>query len=147
MKEVYKCDVCGMIFDHDFECMNHEKNCKLHVPVKQIMLEHKNKNYKIMIEEFPEAIQQGGFFKLKPEHYDWKDIQENRIIDGIYDDSMITSIYTTDFNQDFEKKCIERLIENEKKIIESNIASWQEDLKNIKKKIKIEKSVNKEIEK
>ena len=124
MREWYICDKCSKVFYNREECVKHEGECNINMPIKGMFISllymDNGERLKIEVNEYPKAVRVNGdeVRLVDSEHVDSIPIS-NLELDRIhrcgyeYDGDYVKTvgIYTMNFDKEYERKCINKLIE------------------------------------
>lgn len=140
MKQLFMCDKCGKTFYDNNDCKDHEKNCQKLFPIKGILIgKDINEKTKIKIVEYPKAILiSDKKINLLPNSRYVEPIEiKNLHLDDIYENEDCYGIYTANFDMEYEKECLNKLISYRKESLKTDfinrIQKLEKNLKDIEK--------------
>lgn len=127
MKTNFYCESCGKNFDNKDECLEHEKNCGIKFPVKIITINKAiNEKAEIKIFTYPEAVRYGDMMKFIPSSIHMDNVYVNRLfLDKIKSLEDYYAIHTTNFDKEYEKECILKLLEYKKEVLNESLEDWK----------------------
>ena len=144
MKIIFKCEKCLKTFDNQNECETHEKNCVCHkkFPIKAFYIERRllkeSSNFTgyptISIYGYPNAELKDEFSVILLPNSNSILHLDTIQLDEIHDNSFLGNtycIYTTNFSKEYEKECIEKLLNYRKAEFESHLKLVEKNIKNI----------------
>lgn len=131
MTQFFVCDRCGKRFEDKEECLKHEQECFKEFPLKAIFFEdilnQSDDKLEICIFEYPKCYIENNkviFFTKSYEYALPPSVSQlfleniKHIKPGIY------CIYTTDFSEEHEKECIEKLLNKRKEIYKEELENY-----------------------
>ena len=159
MNKMFYCEKCGQNYFNEEECVEHEKYCGKKYPVKCIVIENmllnENENITFNVFAYPNAVLIGkDRVKLIPNSYHVEPVEINQLfLDEVRMFDEYIGMYTTNFSDEYEQECINKILEyrkndlqNElkdyKESIELNIKNIERNLENINKSYVIKRNEN-----
>lgn len=131
MKINYYCEKCGECFNDKDKCIEHENNCKIKFPVKIITINKAiNEKAEIKIFTYPNAEKYGNMMKFIPSSLYCDNVYVNRLfLDKIKSLEDYYAIHTINFDKEYEKECIEKLLNYKKEVLNEAFEEWKNTIK------------------
>ena len=146
MKKLFYCEKCNATFDSEKECMEHEEYCQKSLPVKCILIDNyfweDNDKININIMEYSTAVLVGkDKIKLVATSYHFLPFKIDLLhLDKIYEFKENIGIFTTNFNEKYEKECIEKLIQKRKEVLKKRLEDYIKETEDKLKKLDTKES-------
>ena len=141
----FQCSKCNTIFYNYEECLKHEECCdeKQKCPLKYIVLSNDDSINEFYIYEHPNALHKGNnCYILSQKHRYYEDtIFEDKLNTIKENDNFDFYICTDNFDESYEKECINKLINYKRQLLIDNYNKLGEKINSIFKNYSVERKI------